>query len=98
LLQALQKRPELQDVTSDLYLKSPQLAIEINRDKASSMGVTADQIETALGNAYGQQQVSTIYAPNNTYRVIVEVKPQYQLDPQMLSMLYVHSSAGRWSR
>jgi hydrophobic/amphiphilic exporter-1 (mainly G- bacteria), HAE1 family len=94
LLVALQKRPELQDVTSDLYLKSPQLAVDIDRDRASSMGVTADQIESALGNAYGQQQVSTIYAPNNTYRVIVEVKPQYQLDPQMLSMLYVHSSAG----
>jgi HAE1 family hydrophobic/amphiphilic exporter-1 len=94
LVQALQGRPELQDVTSDLYLKSPQLAIDIDRDKASSMGVTADQIESALGDAYGQQQISTIYAPNNTYRVIVEVKPQYQLDPQMLSLLYVHSSAG----
>jgi HAE1 family hydrophobic/amphiphilic exporter-1 len=93
-VQALQGQPELQDVTSDLYLKSPQLAIDIDRDKASSMGVTADQIEGALGSAYGQQQISTIYAPNNTYRVIVEVKPQYQLDPQMLSLLYVHSSAG----
>jgi hydrophobic/amphiphilic exporter-1 (mainly G- bacteria), HAE1 family len=94
LVQALQKRSELQDVTSDLYLKSPQLAVDIDRDKASSMGVTAEQIESALGNAYGQQQVSTIYAPNNTYRVIVEVKPQYQLDPQMMSLLYVHSSNG----
>jgi len=94
LVQALQGRNELQDVTSDLYLKSPQLAIDIDRDKASSMGVTADQIEGALGQAYGQQQISTIYASNNTYRVIVEVKPQYQLDPQMLSLLYVRSSTG----
>ena len=94
LVQALQSRPELQDVTSDLYLKSPQLALDIDRDKASSMGVTADQIESALGLAYGQQQISTIYASNNTYRVIVEVKPEYQLDPQMLSLLYIRSSTG----
>jgi len=94
LVQALQSRSELQDVTSDLYLKSPQLAVEIDRDKASSMGVTADQIESTLGQAYGQEQVSTIYASNNTYRVIVEVKPELQLDPQMLSLLYVRSSSG----
>jgi len=95
LVAKLQTVPLLQDVTSDLYLKNPQINVDIDRDKASELGVTAAEIEDALGNAYGQQQISTIYAPNNTYRVIVEVNPKYQLDPNMLSLLYVSSSSGQ---
>jgi HAE1 family hydrophobic/amphiphilic exporter-1 len=86
--------PELQDVTSDLQIKNPQVNLDIDRDKASSLGVTADQVENALGAAYGSQQVSTIYSPTNQYQVITEVEPRYQRDPSALSMLYVRSSSG----
>jgi len=92
---ALQKLPELLDVTSDLQIASPQLMVAIDRDKATVLGVTADQIESALYSAYGSRQVSTIYAPNNEYQVILEVEPQYQRDPAALSLLYVSSAGGR---
>lgn len=87
--------PQLQDVTSDLQIKNPQVNVEIDRDKASSLGVTAEQIESALGASYGSLQVSTIYAPTNQYQVITEVVPQYQRDPSALSMLYIRSSSGK---
>ena len=92
LEQELRKLPGLQDVTSDLQLKNPQVNVEIDRDKAAALGITAQQIEDALYTAYGSRQISTIYAPTNAYRVIMELKPEYQLDPQALSMLYVRSS------
>jgi hydrophobic/amphiphilic exporter-1 (mainly G- bacteria), HAE1 family len=92
---ALQHLPELQDVTSDLQIASPQLMIAIDRDKATVLGVTADQIENALYSAYGSRQVSTIYAPNNEYPIILEVEPQYQEDPAALSLLHVRSTGGR---
>lgn len=84
----------LQDVTSDLQIKSPQVNVEIDRDKASALGLSAQQIEDALYYAYGSRQVSTIYAPNNQYQVILELNPKYQADPSALSMLYVRSSKG----
>jgi HAE1 family hydrophobic/amphiphilic exporter-1 len=87
--------PGLIDVTSDLQIKNPQVEVQIDRDKASSYGVTAQAVEDTLYNAYGSRQVSTIYAPNNTYQVILEVEDQYQEDPAALSMLYVHSSPGQ---
>jgi len=85
----------LQDVTSDLLIKNPQIDVKINRDRASSLGITAEQVEDALYTAYGARQISTIYAPSNTYRVITEVQPQYQNDPSVLSMLYVRSNNGQ---
>src|SRR5215831_17934980 len=85
----------LQDVTSDLLIKNPQVNVEINRDRASSLGITAQQVEDALYTAYGARQISTIYAPSNTYRVITELQDQYQADPTVLSMLYVRSSSGQ---
>ncbi len=87
--------PGVQDVTSDLQIRDPQVLVQINRDKASALGVTADQIETALADAYGSQQVSTIYTPTNEYWVILEVLPRYQLDPAALSDLYIQSSTGQ---
>jgi hydrophobic/amphiphilic exporter-1 (mainly G- bacteria), HAE1 family len=87
--------PQLQDVTSDLQIKNPQITIDINRDKASALGITAQQIEDALYYAYGARQVSTIYAPNNQYQVILELEPRYQTDPSALSMLYIHSNTGQ---
>ncbi|MGH9521578.1 MAG: efflux RND transporter permease subunit, partial [Terriglobales bacterium] len=91
-LDELQKVPQLQDVSSDLQMQNPQVNIEINRDKASAVGVTAQQIEDALYTAYGDRQISTIYAPNNAYRVVLTVKPGFQLDPAGLSLLYIRSS------
>jgi HAE1 family hydrophobic/amphiphilic exporter-1 len=95
LLEAkLKDMPGFQDVASDLQIKSPQISININRDKASALGISAGQIEAALESAYSASQISTIYAPNNQYRVIIELDPQYQADPSALSLLYVRSSSG----
>jgi HAE1 family hydrophobic/amphiphilic exporter-1 len=93
---ALQKKmaalPQLLDVTSDLQTRNPQLNVNIDRDKASSLGVSAQQIEDALNDAYGTRQISTIYATSNEYQVIMEVKPEYQQDPSALGRLYIHST------
>jgi HAE1 family hydrophobic/amphiphilic exporter-1 len=87
--------PGFQDVTTDLLINSPQVMVTIDRDKARTMGVTADQIENALYSAYGQRQVSTIYAAVNQYWVIMELMPEYQRDPAALAQLYIHSTGGR---
>jgi HAE1 family hydrophobic/amphiphilic exporter-1 len=87
--------PGLQDVTSDLQITSPKVRVEIDRDKASALGITASQVENALYDAYGSRQVSTIYSPTNQYPVILELDPRYQEDPDALSLLYVRSSKGQ---
>jgi HAE1 family hydrophobic/amphiphilic exporter-1 len=87
--------PLLQDVTSDLQIKNPEVNIEVNRDMASALGVTAQQVEDALYTAYGSRQISTIYTPNNQYWVIMELGPRYQTDPQSLSLLYIRSQSGQ---
>ena len=86
--------PGFQDVNTDLQIRNPQVNVEIDREKASALGVTAQQVEGALYDAFGARQVSTIYTPTNEYWVILELEPQYQLDPSALSMLYVRSSSG----
>ena len=86
--------PELQDVTSDLQIANPQVNVQIDRDRAATLGVTAQQIESALYNAYGSRQVSTIYTPNNQYFVIMELKPEFQRDINALGMLYIRSQQG----
>jgi len=91
----LQKLPSLQDVTSDLQLKNPQLRVQIKRDQASALGITAQQVEDALNSAYGARQISTIYAPNNAYKVMVELADEYQMDPNALAYLYVRSKTGQ---
>jgi HAE1 family hydrophobic/amphiphilic exporter-1 len=95
LYDRLRQLPGLQDVNTDLQIASPQIVVDIDRDKAAALGVTADQIESALGAAYGSRQVSTIYTPSNQYWVILEVDPQYQLDPLALARLHVRASSGR---
>ena len=95
LLDKLRGLPGLQDVNSDLQITSPQITVDINRDKASALGVTADQIESALGAAYGSKQVSTIFTPSNQYWVILEVDPAYQRDPTALPLLYIRSTTGK---
>ena len=62
--------------------------VEIDRDKAAALGVTANQIENAFYDAYGPRWVSTIYAPVNEYKVLLELAPQFQADPRALSLLY----------
>ena len=90
----LRALPGFLDVTSDLQIKSPQIYVRINRDKASALGISAGQIEDALSSAYSSRQISTIYAPTNQYWVIIELEPEYQLDPTALSLLYIRSSSG----
>jgi HAE1 family hydrophobic/amphiphilic exporter-1 len=84
-----------QDVTTDLQLRNPQVTVRIDRDKAATLGVTPEQVETALSEGFGSRQVSTIYAPNNSYQVIMELEPQYQADPARLSLLYIMSGSGQ---
>ncbi len=86
--------PELADVTSDLLITSPQVFVEVNRNKASSLGLTATQVESALYDAYGSRQVSSIYTPTNQYYVILEVDPKYRSDMASLAQLYLRSSTG----
>jgi len=85
----------LQDVNSDLQITNPEVEIDIDRDKASALGITASQIENTLYTAYGSRQISTIFAPNNQYRVILEVAPEFELTPATLAMLYVRSTSGQ---
>ncbi len=94
-LTKMRELPGLEDVTSDLQIKNPQINVVIDRDKSSALGVTANQVEDALYSAYGFRQVSTIFAPNNQYRVILELEPQYQRDANALSSLYVRSKGGQ---
>lgn len=86
--------PELADVTSDLQITSPQVFVEVNRNKASAVGLTATQIEDALYNAYGSRQVSSIYTPTNQYFVVLEVDPKYRADMEALGMLYLRGGNG----
>jgi HAE1 family hydrophobic/amphiphilic exporter-1 len=87
--------PMLQDVTTDMQLRNPQITVEIQRDKALALGVTPLQIENALYYSYGSRQVSTIYSATNQYYVIMELEPRFQNDPSQLSKLYIQSSAGQ---
>jgi HAE1 family hydrophobic/amphiphilic exporter-1 len=87
--------PGFQDVTTDLQISSPQILVDINRDKALALGVTPEQIQSALYTAYGNRQISTIYTPSNEYQVVTEVQPQYQRSPEALSKLYVRSAQGQ---
>jgi HAE1 family hydrophobic/amphiphilic exporter-1 len=91
----LRDTPGLEDVNSDMQIKNPQIRIDMDRDKISTLGLTANQVETALYNAYGTRQVSQIFAPNNQYQVIMQVAPEFQNNPAALSMLYVRATNGR---
>jgi len=90
----LRTLPGLVDVTSDLQIAKPQVTVDIDRNRASALGVSAQSIENTLYDAYGSRQVSTIYAPTNQYWVVMELEPRYQTDPSVLSMLYVRSATG----
>ena len=87
--------PGLFDVNTDLQIASPEVVVDIDRDRASALGVTADQIEAALYDAYGAKQVSDIYTPTNDYWVVMELLPRYQADPAALHLVYIRSAAGK---
>jgi HAE1 family hydrophobic/amphiphilic exporter-1 len=92
LTEKMAQLPGLQDVTTDLQIANPQVNVDIDRDKAAALGVTAQQIENALNDAYGEMQASTIYSDVAEYWVVFEVEPQFQLDPAALAQLYITSS------
>src|SRR5258706_328170 len=91
----MRELPTIQDVNSNLQINTPQINVDIDRAQASSRGVTVAQIETALGDAFGSRQISTIYSPTNEYQVIMEVKPEFQQDSAALGRLYIHGSGGK---
>jgi HAE1 family hydrophobic/amphiphilic exporter-1 len=95
LMAKMTQLPGFVDVNdNDLQVASPQVMVDIDRDRAEALGVTPEQVQDALYSAYGTRQVSTIYAPADQYQVIMEVEKQYQRTPDALSKLYVRSSTG----
>jgi len=87
--------PEVQDVTSDLQMKTPRINVDIERDKAAALNLNSAQIESALYSAFGPRWSSTIYAPTSQYRVLLEILPQFQEHADYLSLLYFKSSDDR---
>ena len=94
LEERLRGMPSLVNVTSDLLIENPQVTVEIDRDHAGQLGVSATEIENTLYDAFGQRQVSTIYTSTNEYWVVMELLPQYQKDIPSLGALWVRSAKG----
>jgi HAE1 family hydrophobic/amphiphilic exporter-1 len=94
LEQAMHHIPSIVDVSSDLQLAYPQVNVSIDRDRVAALGLTADQVQTAMVNAYSTLQVSTLYASDNEYMVIMQVAPEFQNRPEALASLYVRSASG----
>jgi HAE1 family hydrophobic/amphiphilic exporter-1 len=91
----MRQLPGFQDVSSDLQVANPQVRVDIDRDKAAALHLTPQKIEEALYTAYSSRQISTIYAPNNEYQVILELAPEFQADPAAISLLHVRNSDGQ---
>ncbi len=87
----MEKIPGIVDVTTDLQITSPEVLVDIQRDRAATLGITPEQIEMALGSAYGTRQVSTIYTPNDQYHVILEAEDRFKREAFDLDRLYVRS-------
>ncbi|MCC7156232.1 MAG: efflux RND transporter permease subunit [Bryobacterales bacterium] len=94
VVHAMSGLPGFVDVNSDLQIASPQVMVEIDRERARAVGVTPQQIQNALLSSYGDRQVSLIYEPSNEYIVILEVEPRFQKDPDALAKLYLRSQGG----
>jgi multidrug efflux pump len=95
LLQKLRTLNELRDVNTDQQDRGLDSEVIIDRDTASRLGISPQDIDGALYDAFGQRQVSTIYRQLNQYHVVMEVDPQYQTSPEALQSVYVHSSNGQ---
>jgi len=92
---ALQNVPEVADVDSDQQDKGLETQLVFDRDAAARLGITTQQIDATLNDAFGQRQVSTIYNALNQYHVVMEVAPQYQQDPSALNAIYVQNKSGQ---
>jgi len=97
-LTKLKKHPLISGVTSDLQISTPQVEIDIDRDIAGSLNVSARAIESAIDTAYGERQISTIYTTTDEYKVIMQLKPEFQKNADALTMLYVRSGTGNLVR
>jgi multidrug efflux pump subunit AcrB len=91
---AMKTLPELQDIASDQQIASPHIGIVIDRDAASRLGLSPALIDQTLYDAFGQRQIGNMYTSTSQYKVILEVKPEFQQDPQALSKIYVIGPAG----
>jgi multidrug efflux pump subunit AcrB len=91
---AMKKLPELEDVASDQQIAAQHMAIEIDRDAASRVGISPSLIDQTLYDAFGQRQIANIYTSTSQYKVILEVQPQFQNDPTALSKIYVSGPGG----
>jgi HAE1 family hydrophobic/amphiphilic exporter-1 len=91
----IEKLPGLLDVTTDLYIKNPQMTVDIDREKAAIYGVTVEQVRNQLYNAFGTRQIGTIYMPSNDYQIILEAEPRFKVDPSDLSKLYMKTASGQ---
>jgi len=94
LMARMRDLPGFVDVQSDMQIASPQLMVDIDRDRALSLGVSPQAIQDALFSGFSQREVSVMYAPANQYSVILELLPKYQRTPESLSKVYLHSSKG----
>ncbi|MBN2197056.1 MAG: efflux RND transporter permease subunit [Polyangiaceae bacterium] len=94
LLERLRTVPGVRDTTLDLQVKNPELRVHIDRDRAAAIGLTVEAVEDALYSAFGTRQISSIYAPDNTYAVILELAPAFQREPAALDALHVRNAAG----
>ena len=93
-LQAQVEKVEgLRDVTADLYIKNPEMVVEVDREKAAVYGITVDQIRQELYNAFGSRQIGTIYTPSNDYQIIMQSMPEFQTDPTALSKIFLKTRA-----
>jgi hydrophobic/amphiphilic exporter-1 (mainly G- bacteria), HAE1 family len=94
MLERVRELPGFVDVTSNLNNSSPVMALDVDRDKLATLGLTFGQVEDALQSAYSSRQISTIYGSANQYQVILELSPEFQADPASLSRIYVRSDSG----
>lgn len=90
----LAELPEIRDVSSDLQLRNPQLRIDVDRDRAAALGLNISQVQSALYNAFGSRQISTILGASNDYPVILELLPEFQRDASAINLLHVRSRTG----
>src|SRR5262249_44625143 len=87
--------PGMVDIQSDMRIKSPQLTVDVDRDRAQALGISVQQVQDALFSGFSQREVSVIYAPANQYSVTLEVAPQYQRNPDALSKIYLRAPQGQ---
>ena len=92
MLEKIAKLPGLRDVTGDLYVRNPQMTIEIDREAAGNYGITVDQIRQELYDCFGTRQVATIYTATNDYQVIEECDKAIQANATGLSKIYLKTN------